>query len=340
MACRGTLKPEEQAYITTNYQPGRRGHGILAIAKALDRPRATIQHAIERVKCTGSSEQHPVGRKHKLTEAEEESARKRLDADPTLTNAKLAAPFAGRVTDRTITNVLRRGTPPFTRKRFADEEPGEETHEWKAEVKSFIERTRRDLPIAQRIYGDECAIFANEVIRVGRSRRGKRITRYHTRYAKKFTLHVFAKRTKPVYWELRDKNANDGEVLSVMKKAVKPFEDGDTLLWDRLGRSGTSVHPKAQHYNPTVKDILARKGVKVVHLPPKGKWLNPIELLFNDLKSHHLRKGGGRQHGSLTFRELKSAIDRYMKEVAPNNLPGFFRSRANGREMIRQGLLK
>jgi hypothetical protein len=28
---------------------------------------------------------------------------------------------------------------------------------------------------------------------------------------------------------------------------------------------------------------------KVIHLPPKGKYLNPVELLFNDLKNHYIR---------------------------------------------------
>ncbi len=31
------------------------------------------------------------------------------------------------------------------------------------------------------------------------------------------------------------------------------------------------------------------KSGKVIHLPPKGKYLIPVELLFNDLKNHYIR---------------------------------------------------
>ena len=67
------------------------------------------------------------------------------------------------------------------------------------------------------------------------------------------------------------------------------MESSDTLIWDRLGRSGRALHPSAQHYSPEAKATFEERGVAIKFLPPKGKYFNPLELLFNDLKTHYIR---------------------------------------------------
>ena len=57
----------------------------------------------------------------------------------------------------------------------------------------------------------------------------------------------------------------------------------------QTGRSGRARNPKSQHYNPDVLAAIKSKGAKVLFLPPKAKYLNPLELLFNDLKQHYIR---------------------------------------------------
>lgn len=114
------------------------------------------------------------------------------------------------------------------------------------------------------------------------------------------------------------------------------MDKGDTLIWDRLGRSGRSTNPVKQHYNPKVKEESAKRGMEVMFLPPLGKYFDPMELLFNDLKEHYLREKGP----GLTRPELMRIISKYMREEAPSKLPGFFRERANGREAEREGLLE
>jgi len=129
-------------------------------------------------------------------------------------------------------------------------------------VESFINNTLRRLRLNKRIYQDENAIYANEAPRRGRAPKGKKLYRPRKRYSKKYTLHVFAKKTCVLYWELRSKNANDEHVSS----AVAEMRRGDVLLWDRLGKSGKRLNPIRQHYSPEVISTLASKDAKVIHL--------------------------------------------------------------------------
>jgi len=67
----------------------------------------------------------------------------------------------------------------------------------------------------RRIYGDEARIYANEAPHKGRSRKGKPIIRARSRYATKYTLHVYAKKDRVVHWDLSDKNADTKEIERV-----------------------------------------------------------------------------------------------------------------------------
>ncbi len=52
----------------------------------------------------------------------------------------------------------------------------------------------------------------------------------------------------------------------------------------RLFRTETKIWQAALQSDGDA--AIETKGGKVIHLPPKGKYLNPVELLFNDLKNH------------------------------------------------------
>ena len=226
---------------------------------------------------------------------------------------------------------------PFTKQKFLDREPEEFTEEWKQESRSFVTKVRK-LPKKKRIYGDESAIFSNEAPEYGRCRKGKKLFRRKKRRGKKYTLHTFVRENIVLYWTLRDKNANDGEVQHVMKYASKKIEKGDVLLWDRLGKSGRCKNPKSQHYNPAVVKGVEDRGGEVWYLPPKGKYFNPTELLFNDLKNHYIRPAYGKTEKEMSKDKLQRIIRKYMRDVAPSKLPGFFRARANGAEARRLNL--
>ena len=191
------------------------------------------------------------------------------------------------------------------------------------------------IPMHKQIYADEAGFFPNDAHNFGRSRVGKRLFRKRKRRGRKYTLHTYGKENIVLHWELRGNNANDSQVCTVMNSVTKKLEKDDILLWDRLGKSGRCKNPKSQHYNPKVVESVRRCGADVWYLPPKGKYFNPMELLFNDLKSYYIRPAYGRNYKELSKYQLARIIGKYMREVASHKLPGFFRARANGRDAER-----
>lgn len=108
------------------------------------------------------------------------------------------------------------------------------------------------------------------------------------------------------------------------------MERGDVLIWDQLGQSGRSTNPVAQHYSPLARQQFENHGVKVEFLPPKDKYFNPAELLFNDLKSHYIQPaflGNGKK---LSPDKIRSLFQAYIDEKAAMVLPGFYAEPANG----------
>ena len=79
--------------------------------------------------------------------------------------------------------------------------------------------------------------------------------------------------------------------------------------------------------------------MSIKFLPPKGKYFNPIELLFNGLKSHHIRPNFPKNGKNLSKWKIRALVREYMDERAPSTLPGFFSARANGKDAIANKIL-
>lgn len=321
--------------IISAYRPGVRGCGARTISHNTGIPYRSCQNVIDRYRTTGSGKQRQRGRKRTLTPEQERRVCQRVDDDPSLSNRKLSRVTRPPLTPRTFSNILHRASPPFTRKKPIDREPEEYTDEWKAKVTRFRDEVLEHIPMRMRVYADEAAIYENEASSWVRSRKGKKVYRPRSHWAKKYTLHVYVKQFRVLHWELSRLNANDNEIVRVMKQVAPLLEEGDVLLWDQLGRSGRCLHPSKQHFSEEVRDMVERRWCSVVHLPPKGKYFDPVELLFNDLKGLIRR-----QNKKWTFDTLKSEIAKYMEEQAPSKLPGFFRERANGRCLEDMGVLQ
>ena len=239
---------------------------------------------------------------------------------------------------RTVSHYLAHADPPFTTKVIQDQEPEELTEEWKEGARKWL-RSARKIRLDTRIYEDETSVYANEASMRGRARRGTPIIRARSHYAKKFTLHMYAKRSGVLHWELSDKNADTGEIERVAVAAAHKMQHGDVLVWDRLGRCGRAVNPTTQHYSPIARAAFEECGVTIKFLPPKGKYFNPLELLFNDLKQHYIRPNFPKNGQSLSKSKVASLVRGYVDERASDALPGFFKARANGQVAIEKKIL-
>ena len=142
-----------------------------------------------------------------------------------------------------------------------------------------------------------------------------------------------------LHWDLSGQNADTKEIERVAVDAATQMSVGDTLIWDRLGRSGRALHPTHQHYSPAVRDEFKERGVSMKFVPPKGKYFNPIELLFNDLKSHHIRQTFHKMGKIYRSRKFERLFVHAWIERASSTLPGFFSARANGKEAIANKIL-
>ncbi|CAF3405018.1 unnamed protein product, partial [Rotaria sp. Silwood2] len=56
----------------------------------------------------------------------------------------------------------------------------------------------------------------------------------------------------------------------------------------RLGSSRRIKNSRKQYFNPLMLAAVKGVGADISHLPVKGLYLNPIELLFYDLKSNDI----------------------------------------------------
>ncbi len=333
------VSPDIQGSIVAEYLKGTRGHGRWALAKKYNLPHSTVRNILTRAQKNRGNPVRPRGhRKRKLAVAAQRKLLGTLDGKPWATNRNLAAAARHKIKPRTVTDYLKLAKPRFTPHTFVNQEPEELGEEWKTEMRRFIGKVQK-IPLDKRIYGDEAAVYSNEVLQVGRARRGKKLFRPKPRWGKRYTLHVYARRKGVMYWELADKNADDKEVVRVVRSVAKKIKNDDVLLWDRLGRSGRKRNPDKQHYNPTAMAAIESKGGKVVHLPPKGKYLNPVELLFNDLKNQYIRPQFPENGENLSRRKLNSIIKTYMTKKAPTVLKNFFAHCANGHQLIKSNLL-
>ena len=110
---------------------------------------------------------------------------------------------------------------------------------------------------------------------------------------------------------------------------------GEVVIWDRLGKAGRCLNPTKQHYNPDAIRLIQNAGCQVLFLPPKGKFFNPIELLFGCMKAH-LRNDF---HNTLAYLEQRPRKEEEMNEdvlkacrkINHVKMEGFFRERANTR---------
>lgn len=106
-----------------------------------------------------------------------------------------------------------------------------------------------------------------------------------------------------------------------------------------FGSKWCAVNPTSQHCSPVARATFEACGVTTKFLPAKGKYSNPLELLLNHLKQHHIRPNFRKTLNHCQKSKIAALIRGYVDEKAQTVLPGFLEARANGNDAIAKRIL-
>jgi len=250
-----------------------------------------------------------------------------------MTDAQLAERLRGTVSRRTVNSyVTELGFTPKVPAR--GDEPV--TDHVVLETRKYLRRLKR-FPRRLRCYMDETFIYANEYPRRVRELAGERAHVPLPALARCYTLYWAITSRRQLHPPiLRRENCDDANFLRYVRDTLAPhLTHGLTVIWDRLGRSGRSRNPKRIHYNPEASRLIEGRGCNVLFLPPKGKYLNPIEEANNALKAGlriayntSAAKGQARQR---TFDELQADAVAVASHFTERHFKGWFRHRGTRR---------
>lgn len=308
-----------------------RGHSRKETAEAFGVSGRTITRWQALCNATGSlaPQLHRVGRKRILSTEEVAKLRQLLEDNPFLTDKQLAEELGGKITAGGVNRYV-------TEMGFAPKVPakGDEplTPHIITETKNYLRQLRR-IPMRDRVYVDETAVYANAYPRRGRALPGVRIGVPLPANARRYTVYWAITQEGQLHPPILQKgNCNDQSFLQYVTQTLAPLlRPGMTVIWDRLGRSGRTQNPQRIHYNPQAIQAIEARGCRVLFLPPKGKYFNPIEEGNNAMKlgvciayNNSPAKATLRQR---TMEELQRDAAAATARFTPDHYKGWFRHR-------------
>lgn len=257
-----------------------------------------------------------------------------LDKNPSATNEMLTAVVHNMICPRSVTNYLQR--VDYSRKRIVDGGAQKMDDRIIRETRDFYLSVVQ-IPWKNRVYMDESFVYNNEALSMGRSKKGEPINRIRDKRGKRWTVYLAIRSDGLVHPPiLKPLNADDKEFMKYVEQSLIPcLRPGEVVIWDRLGRSGRCKNPCKQHYNPLARKMIEEKGCHLMILPPKGKYFDPIELVFSLLKGE-VRKTYGASIAAAEQRprtevEIREAVANASLKITSEHIFGFFKERANGR---------
>lgn len=275
-----------------------------------------------------------TGRPRTLWEAPVKTILDTLDANPSATNEMLAAATFNMVTPQSISNYLKREN--YTRKKIMDGGAQKMDDRIVAETKEYYDKVK-NIPWEKRVYMDESFVYNNEAPSMGRSKAGEPINRVRDRRGRRWTIYLAIRVDGLVHPPiLEEKNADDVEFMKYVENTLVPsLRPGEVVIWDRLGRSGRAKNPCKQHYNPRARQLIEEKGCQLFILPPKGKFFDPIELVFGLIKGE-VRKTYGFSIAAYEQRprnkqEILNAVMEASYKITGSHIRKFYKERADGR---------
>ena len=257
-----------------------------------------------------------------------------LDKNPSATNEMLTALTHNIVSPQSISNYLKR--EQFSRKKIVDGGAQKMDDRIIGETRDFHQKVK-DIPWEKRVYMDESFVYNNEAPSMGRSKKGAPINRIRDKRGKRLTMYLAIRVDGLVHPPiLKPLNADDKEFMKYVEESLVPcLRPGEVVIWDRLGRSGRAKNPCKQHYNPLARGLIEAAGCQLMILPPKGKYFDPIELVFGLLKGEVRRTYGqsiaAMEQRPRTEAEIREAVQDASRKISLKQLRGFYKERANGR---------
>lgn len=282
-----------------------------------------------------------LGRPHSLSPREMERMEKYLIKNPYSTNADLATFMKNKIRPREAGRLIDQSPRGFVWKLEQEDVEATFSKRHYEEGLKFI-NTNKHVPLNCRVYVDETRISSRVRRRRGRFPRG--VQPWSPKNVK-YPGNVVICAIKDYQWLHPGKVFPKGgltteEFEDYVENDLSPLlEDDDVVYWDQWGRSGRAKNPVAHHFSPRARELVEATGAKLRLLPPSGKFLDPIELVFGDTKRIYDKKLGAkttRMHPSKVTYAMKQKLWRAAElQVSRKSFIRAYKERANGQEFKR-----
>lgn len=149
-----------------------------------------------------------------------------------------------------MSNYLKR--EGITRKKVSDEPIDWPNEQVLGDIKVYLVAVEA-VPEDKRVYMDESFAYTNEAPTHDRAPKGERVTRPRERHGKKLTFLLAARNEGIIHmpWII-DESVKDHIFVECVRDHLVPnIRAGETVIWDRLGRSERAKNP--------VKSITTRR---------------------------------------------------------------------------------
>ena len=168
-----------------------------------------------------------------------------IHQNPTATNADIMVATEVPISNSSVSRYLNRNG--ITRKKVSDEPLNWPDERVRGEIHTYLAAVEQ-IPFNKRVYMDESFAYTNEARTHGRSEKGKRISRPRERHGKRLTFMLAVRQDGLVHDpDISKENAKDPVFLSYVRDQLVPnLRAGETVIWDRLGRSGRALNPTKQ----------------------------------------------------------------------------------------------
>jgi transposase len=334
-----TYDPSVRAHIIRQFNE----YGKEFVLKEYGVSDRTIRNWKKRKAVTGSLEPGfaACGTHSTLAPGDIKTLERALIKNPFATNAELSAKIKNKITPQAVGKVIANSELEFTWKLESVDVEETFNADVVKETKRFFNKIK-NIPEADRVYVDETYASSGIKRRKGRFPKAKKPWSPRNRkYPRMVIIGAITKEgwLHPGKIYKKSTISNEDFELYVKKTLCPRLRRGNTVFWDRYGRSGRAKNPTARHFSPQARKEIEKVGAKLEMLPRYGKYGDPIELLFGDTKRIYEKKIGkemeSRMASKIPFETKVKHWHASERSLTPNYFKRAYYERASGREFNR-----